>query len=241
MMILAEEFERDLSSDVARDEGAQTDFYGVINERMLAAWEITSVMLSFLIAEWIIPLFARHSLLVGAIPLCLALALMLLSQRARGEKARDIGWRMDNFFWALRSLALPMLAVALLLIITGRLVGGERADKIYIWQWLAWLPAWALIQQYALQGFINRRAQILCGRGIGSILLVGCVFAVLHLPNPWLACATFVGGVIWGGVYQRHPNLPALAISHTLMSLLLVWTLPPSMMSNLRVGFRYFG
>ncbi len=240
-MTIAEETERDLSSDVARDEGAQANFYGVISERMLAAWEIASVTLSFLIAEWIIPLFARHSLLVGAIPLSLALALMLLSQRARGERARDIGWRMDNFVRALRLLAIPMLAVALLLIITGRFVGGGRADKIYIWQWLAWLPAWALIQQYALQGFINRRAQILCGRGFASILLVGCVFAILHLPNPWLACATFVGGLIWGAVYQRHPNLPALAISHTLMSLFLVWALPPSMMSNLRVGFRYFG
>ncbi len=240
-MTIAEKTERDLSSDAARDEGAQANFYGVISERMLAAWEIASVTLSFLIAEWIIPLFARHSLLVGAIPLSLALALMLLSQRARGEKARDIGWRMDNFVPALRLLALPMLAVALLLLITGRLAGGGRADKIYMWQWLTWLPAWALIQQYALQGFINRRAQILCGRGFASILLVGCVFAILHLPNPWLACATFVGGLIWGAVYQRHPNLPALAISHTLMSLFLVWALPASMMSNLRVGFRYFG
>jgi membrane protease YdiL (CAAX protease family) len=240
-MIAEEVFERDYLPDVAQDEPPRANPQGVIGDRVLAAWEIASVTLSFLIAGWIIPPFAKHSLLVGAIPLSLALALILLSQKARGERARDIGWRMDNFIGALRSLALPMLAVAVLLIITGWLSKGFRADKIYLWQWLAWLPAWALIQQYVLQGFINRRAQILCGRGMGSILLVGALFAVLHLPNPWLSCATFVGGLIWGGVYQRHPNLPALAISHTLMSLLLVWTLPPSMMSNLRVGFRYFG
>jgi membrane protease YdiL (CAAX protease family) len=148
---------------------------------------------------------------------------------------------MDNFAAAVRSLALPMLAFAVLIVVAGRLAGGLRADKLYIWQWLAWLPAWALIQQYALQGFINRRAQILCGRGAISIVLVGCIFAVLHLPNLWLALATFVGGLIWGGVYQRHPNLPALALSHTVMSLLLVWALPPSLLSSLRVGYRYFG
>jgi membrane protease YdiL (CAAX protease family) len=241
-MIVEEVLERELLPDTARDERTSAaTLYGVIGGRLLAAWEIASITLSFLIAEWIVPPFAKHRLLVGAIPLGLALALILLSQRARGERARDTGWRMDNFTSALRALALPMLAVAVLLIVAGWLSKGFRADKIYLWQWLAWLPAWALIQQYALQGFINRRAQILFGRGPGSIVLVGCLFAVLHLPNPWLACATFVGGLIWGGVYQRHPNLPALAISHTLMSLLLVWTLPPSLMSNLRVGFRYFG
>lgn len=240
-MTVAEVIERKLTSEAAQDERPEVNLRDVIGERMLAAWEIISVTLSFLIAEWVVPLFARHSLSVGAIPLCLGLSLMLYSHRARGEKARDIGWRMDNFVRALRLLALPMLVVSVLLVITGLLANGFRADKVYVWRWLAWLPAWALIQQYALQGFINRRAQILCGRGFGSIVLVGCIFAVLHLPNPWLACATFVGGSIWGGVYQRYPNLPALAISHTLMSLVLVWALPPSMMSNLRVGFRYFG
>lgn len=240
-MIAEEVIEENLSSEDAQDEPPQVNLSGMIGARMLAAWEITSVTLSFLIAGWLVPPFARHSLLVSAIPLGLALAIMLLSHRARDEKARDIGWRMDNFVRALRLLALPMLIAAVLLVIMGLLTNGFRADKMYVWQWLAWLPVWALIQQYALQGFINRRAQVLCGRGFGSIVLVGCVFAVLHLPNPWLACATFVGGVIWGGVYQRYPNLPALAISHTLMSLVLVWALPPSIMSNLRVGIRYFG
>lgn len=240
-MIVEKVVEDNPPPDAAQDERPQENLQGVFSEKTLAAWEIASVTLSFLIAEWVVPPFARQNLLVGALPLCLALALMLFSQRARGEKARDIGWRMDNFVRALAALALPMLAFAALTIVTGWLKGGFRTDKIYFWQWLAWLPAWALIQQYALQGFINRRAQILCGRGLGSILLVGCIFALLHLPNPSLACATFIGGLIWGGVYQRHPNLPALAISHTLMSLVLVWALPPSMMNSLRVGFRYFG
>lgn len=213
----------------------------VISEKVIAAWEIASVTISFLIAEWVVPAFASRSRLVGIVPLGLALLLILLSQRARGERARDIGWRIDNFLRAMASLAIPMLAALILLVIVGWLAKGFHTDKIYLWQWLAWLPAWALVQQFALQGFINRRARILCGPGPGSILLVGCIFAMLHLPNLWLACATFAGGIIWAGVYQRHPNLPALALSHALMSLTLVWALPSSMLGNLRVGFRYFG
>jgi membrane protease YdiL (CAAX protease family) len=240
-MIVEEIVEREPLLDATQGESPRADLRGIVGEKMLAAWEIASVMLSFLIAEWVVPPFAKQSLLVGALPLCLALALIVLSQRERGETAGDIGWRTDNFGRALAALAMPMLGFAILIVVLGWLTKGFRTDKVYLWQWLAWLPLWALIQQYALQGFINRRAQILFGRGMGSIVLVGCLFAVLHLPNPWLAGATFVGGLIWGGVYQRHPNLPALAISHTLMSLALVWALPPSLMSNLRVGFRYFG
>jgi membrane protease YdiL (CAAX protease family) len=241
-MIAEETYDRAPALIVGQEEEpSPANLQGVVGVKMLAAWEIISVTLSFLIAEWVVPPFAGHSLWLGAIPVCLALALMLLSHGVRGEKARDIGWRLDNFGRAMASLALPTLAVALLIIIAGWLVKGFRADKVYLWQWLAWLPVWALIQQYALQGYINRRAQILFGRDWGSILLVGSIFALLHLPNPWLACLTFVGGLIWGSIYQRHPNLPALAISHVVMSLVLVWALPPSLMNNLRVGFRYFG
>jgi membrane protease YdiL (CAAX protease family) len=64
---------------------------------------------------------------------------------------------------------------------------------------------------------------------------------LLHFPNPWLSLATFVGGVIWAWVYQRAPNLPALALSHSLMTLVLIWTLPASALGGLRVGFNYFG
>jgi membrane protease YdiL (CAAX protease family) len=110
-----------------------------------------------------------------------------------------------------------------------------------MWQWVVWLPVWGLMQQYVLQGFINRRAQIIWGRGLRSILLVALLFALLHMPNLWLSAATFLGGLVWAAVYQRAPNLPALALSHGLMSLLLASSLPASTLNSLRVGIRYFG
>jgi membrane protease YdiL (CAAX protease family) len=108
-------------------------------------------------------------------------------------------------------------------------------------EWALWLPLWGLMQQYVLQGFVNRRAQILFGRGWQSVLLVAFVFALLHLPNPWLTVATFAGGFIWAYAYQRAPNLLALALSHALMSMLLACSLPASTINSLRVGIKYFG
>jgi membrane protease YdiL (CAAX protease family) len=212
-----------------------------VGSKALAAWEIASVAVSFLLAEWMIEPFAGGNRLVSAIPLVLAFGLMLLSHHARGETAREIGWRVDNFFGAVRLLILPMVGFGILIVLIGWLSRGLRADKLHLWQWVVWLPMWGLIQQYVLQGFINRRAQVLWGRGARSVLLVAFVFALLHLPNPLLSVATFIGGAIWAVVYQRAPNLPALALSHALMSLLLASSFPASAINSLRVGIRYFG
>ena len=100
--------------------------------------------------------------------------------------------------------------------------------------------AWGLAQQYVLQAFMNRRAMIVFGRGWASILLVAAIFAGLHLPNPWLAVITFAGGTIWALVYQRAPNLFALAISHSVMTWVVVSTVPANALHHLRFGLCYF-
>ena len=219
-----------VEGSVAASKGANT-----------ALWEIASVTSSFLIAEWMVLPFAGNSKFVAAIPLGLALALMLLSHRTYNETAREIGWRLDNFWQAARLLILPMLAAAVLIVGIGLWRKSLRFDGRQMLEWALWLPLWGLTQQYVLQGFVNRRAQMLYGRGWRSVLLVAFIFALLHLPNPWLAFATFAGGLIWAYVYQRAPNLVALALSHALMSMLLACSLSTSALNSLRVGIKYFG
>jgi len=127
-----------------------------------------------------------------------------------------------------------------LIALAGWAFGGFGSNKLRDWQWLVWLPVWALIQQYALQGFINLRAQIAFGIGYHSVLLVALVFGLLHLPNVWLAIGAFIGGLVWGKTYQRFPNILALSLSHALISLMLVAALPTPVLRGLRVGIRYF-
>ena len=214
-------------------------------DKSLAAWEIVSVVTSCLIAEWVITAVAGGSNALIVVPLILAFGFMFCSHKLRGESLRDIGFRFDNFGKAARLLIVPMIAASLILIGIGYV---NRSIDFFRWRGggaLLGMPLlgilWGLVQQYALQGFINRRAQMVFGSGFLSLLLVGLLFGAFHLPNPTLTIATFMGGLIWATVYQRAPNLFALALSHGLMTWLFISTLPSNLLHGLRVGYKFIG
>ncbi|MBV9926707.1 MAG: CPBP family intramembrane metalloprotease [Acidobacteria bacterium] len=214
-------------------------------DRALAAWEIVAASTSALAAEWVVGTLTGRGRLLLLIPVTTAVIFMLLSHRARGESAREIGWGLDNFVESARLLLPPMFVVSVLLVGVGWYAGTLDFRRWEGGQTLMGVPGlsliWGPLQQYALQGFINRRAQVALGRGALSVLLVALLFAAFHLPNPWLTFATFAGGLLWAWVYQRAPNILAVGLSHSLMTWVMISSVPPDALHNLRVGFKYFG
>ena len=69
-----------------------------LRESTLALWEIVSVVVSCLIAEWVVLAFVGTNKVLLAVPIALALTLTIFSHRVYGETMTELGFRVDNFF-----------------------------------------------------------------------------------------------------------------------------------------------
>lgn len=222
----------------------------LISLRAIGGVEVASVIASVFLTTWVlIPLQPEPRWLV-ALPGLFAAALMLNSQRVRGERFGDIGLSTRNFGAALRLLALPTLAACGAIAALGFVTSSFHLTS-HFWTNLLVLPVWAVIQQYVLQAFIYRRMRWLLVAESASpderrrqarwaILATAAIFSLTHLPNLMLMVLTLLGGLLWSWVYERAPNLLALGLSHAVISLMLMTSIPAWLLPSMSVGYKHF-
>jgi membrane protease YdiL (CAAX protease family) len=144
------------------------------------------------------------------------------------------GLLRPSFLWA-AVLTLPAL---LMLLLVGRLLGTVQSEPRLL-PHLALLLVWALAQQFMLQTVVLREARETFGRR-PAIVITALLFAAIHLPNPFLAPATFVAALGWCWVYDRYRSLLPIVLSHACASLTALVALGPQITGQMRVGYGYF-
>ncbi|MGA3404190.1 MAG: CPBP family intramembrane glutamic endopeptidase [Candidatus Bathyarchaeia archaeon] len=77
------------------------------------------------------------------------------------------------------------------------------------------------------RGLVQRRLTERVGPRAG-LLLSASVYSMVHLPtlNPTLILTAFIGGLVWGALYELTGNLVPVIISHTLWDILIFVILP---------------
>jgi membrane protease YdiL (CAAX protease family) len=100
------------------------------------------------------------------------------------------------------------------------------------------LVLWGGAQQWALQTVVLRESQGATSRRAG-VLVAALLFGAVHLPNPLLTAVTFVGALAWCAIYDRHPNVLPLALSHALATLAILYAFDDTLTGRLRIGAAY--
>lgn len=165
----------------------------------------------------------------------------LLTSQANGRgSGRDAGFRLDT---AAHAAALLAPVTGLILALT--VIAGHLFDSIHFpaandaWASLIEAFAFGVAQQYVLLAFFYRRLERILGHNVLAIVTTALVFAIFHLPNPFLTIVTLLAGLLSTAVYQRAPNLWINGLAHGLISYHLYYALPLEITGALRVGPGY--
>ncbi len=211
-------------------------------EQFSAATEVLIMVFLFFLMAWAVPLAKNFSqelrTYVNLIFLTSIFGLTFFSHLTHNEELKELGLGQDNFLNALKVLALPVSILTLIIVCLSLVLGTFHISYKILVQFLG-IPFWALLQQYLLQSFINRRLQIVFGAGWLSISITAIIFALVHLPNLALAFGTLVAGFVWAYSFQQAPNLYPIALTHGLLSALYANFIPKWLLPNMAVGYSY--
>jgi hypothetical protein len=167
------------------------------------------------------------------LPVVLVIALTIRHNR----RTHDWGFNAKAFWPALAWSAVLTAIFGGLLWWAGRRFGPPPNRDAPLLDFL-YVVVWGGAQQFVLQTVVLREAQTVSRRA--AVPLAAAIFAVFHLPNPFLVLVTFTGALIWCAIYARHPNLAPLALSHAAATVVILTSFPPQVTGALRTGWRYF-
>jgi hypothetical protein len=171
----------------------------------------------------------------------LYVAIGIASHVRRGETAHDIGFRLDNLASAARQALIYVGALVLVAILIGAALGTLRApENLRRTLHLGVRLIWGTAQEYGLLAFFFLRFREIVPGKWPPMLAAASLFALFHLPNPFLTVMTLGTGVLSCWLYRRIPNLWALGIAHGVLSAAFSRSLPDDVTAGMRVGPEYW-
>ena len=98
---------------------------------------------------------------------------------------------------------------------------------------------WAGVQQLILQCFFLSRSLRLMGNATAAAAVSAGLFAVAHLPNPFLTMITLFCGLASCLFFLHYKNLWPLVLAHAILGISIAITIPGAVDHNMRVGISY--
>jgi len=165
------------------------------------------------------------------------LVISVLSSRPRISEL-GLGWQgLKGSFWAV-PLAAIVCGIAILVSAEFGTLAILYGSKPVSWRAIFY-AIWALEQQFILNAFFYKRFESLLGNTMIAVVVTALLFALVHIPNPVLVPATFLGGIFFVEVFRRWRNIYPIAIAHAMFGLTLAITIPDHWIRHMRVGLGF--
>jgi membrane protease YdiL (CAAX protease family) len=171
------------------------------------------------------------------VPVWIPVAFVASVTAWNGIRSGVWGLSLKAFAPACRAAALFTIPAVLIVLAVGMAIGTLH-DRGSFLSNLAVLIVWGGGQQWVLHTVVLRESQQLTSH-TRSIVLSAFLFALLHMPNPFLTMMTFVGALGWCAIFLRYPNIVPLAVSHAAATLALLYAFDDRVTGHLRVGYEY--
>ena len=149
----------------------------------------------------------------------IAIAMLAIARMYRCSVV-ELGLTKQHFENSLKSIALPTLAAAVIMLIYHAFQGSRLDNSTYNWTfYLFFIGVSAPVQEFLYRGFlfdIFARAKLaIWWQIILSTSLYSFVHLIYHDPSTLLF--SFIVGLVWGCYYAKYRNLYSIIISHGLL------------------------
>jgi len=206
---------------------------GVFRTRIGAAIQLTLVLIAIEGALWSRGVTQRYWFLAALA----VIGLIVLISRPR---AQDLGVGLQGIkqtSWII-PLALVVCSAFVVASVMFGTFGPLYGNMPVSWHAIFY-AIWALEQQFILNAIFYRGFENLFGNGNLAVVITAALFALVHIPNPVLMPATFLGGLLFVEAFRRWRNIYPLAIAHAIFGLTLAVTFPDHWIRHMRVGLGF--
>lgn len=171
------------------------------------------------------------------VPVAVPASAVVVLAAWRGLRTRTWGLSPKALISASRA-AVFFTVPAVLVVLAAGFARGTLHDPGSLVERLLVLVPWGAAQQWVLQTVVLSEARQRTSSP-KNIVVAALLFALVHLPNPLLTLATFVGALGWCTIFSRYPNIVPLALSHAVATLALLAAFDDGVTGRLRIGLAY--
>ena len=138
---------------------------------------------------------------------------------------KDLGFNVDNLKKSITPYTAFTIIAVIGLLILANYLGKQPVKQWWTYSHLQWafLPI-SLVQEFVYRAYFQTKLQKIMNPFL-AILIITFLYSGMHIlwKDPLILAITFVGGLGWGYLWYKYPNLFLLTLSHSTINFMAIY------------------